>query len=56
MTFQLMLLVTLLDTDDLGSDFLAFGDIIRMRQHFLRLFQRKFHDTNCMHVDYAQFR
>ena len=51
-----MLLVTLLDTDDMGSDILAFGDVIKMRQHYLRLFQRKISNTEGSPVSYSQFR
>ena len=51
-----MLLVTLLDTNDMGSDILEFGDVIKMRQHYLRLFQRKISNTEGSPVSYSQFR
>jgi hypothetical protein len=49
-------LVTLLDTDELKSDVSAFGEILKMRQHYLKLFQRKLYAAKCTYIDYAQFR
>jgi hypothetical protein len=49
-------LVTLLDTDELKSDVSAFGEILKMRQYYLKLFQRKLYAAKCTYIDYAQFR
>jgi hypothetical protein len=51
-----MLLVTLLDTDDLDLDLESFGTIVKMRQQYLRLFQRKLKSANCGHIQYNHFR
>ena len=55
--FQLLLLVTLMDTDELTIEPCSnFEGIIKMRQHYLRLFQRKLYSAKCTNLDYAQFR
>jgi hypothetical protein len=55
--YQLLLLVSLLDTDGLDErDGDLFSRVVTLRQTYLRLFQRKFGRTNETSMDYATFK
>ena len=53
--YQLFVLLTLLDVDDLGES-ASFIDILKMRQTYLKIFQRKLASVGCSFIDYAHFR
>ena len=53
--FQLCVLLTILDSE--GLDGVGpFTDIVRIRQIYLKLFQRKLKASGCSFLDYASFR
>jgi hypothetical protein len=53
--FQLFVLLTLLDSDGL-YDVGPFTDILKLRQIYLKIFQRKLSAVGCSYIDYASFR
>jgi hypothetical protein len=54
-TFQLLLLLTLLDVDGLPQSG-SFHNIINKRNIYLKFLQRKLHAANCSYIDYAKFK
>jgi len=53
--YQLFVLLTLLDVDGI-SDSKNFSEIFELRQHYLRIFQRKLSSIGCSFHDYAELR
>jgi hypothetical protein len=53
--YQLFVLVILLDTDGL-SNHKSYAGIMRTRQIYLKLFQRKLNAAGCSYVDYSEFQ
>ena len=53
--FQLLTILTLLDTEGLSSTE-GFAEIVRIRQVYLKLFQRKLKAIGGSYIDYAHFR
>ena len=53
--FQLFVLLTLLDTEGLYHVG-RFTEVLKLRQMYLRLFQRKLNSMGCSYTDYACFR
>jgi len=53
--FQLCVLLTLLDSEGLDGAG-PFTEIVRIRQIYLKLFQRKLKASGCSYLDYASFR
>jgi hypothetical protein len=54
-TFQLLVLLTLLDTEDLPNAS-NYAEIKERRNIYMKLFQRKLLAANCSSVDYSSFR
>ena len=54
-TYQLFTILSLLDTDGLPYSSSMTG-VLKMRQIYLKLFQRKLHAVGCSFIDYASFR
>jgi len=55
-TFQLLLLLTMLDTEGM-SNTRSYCHVFRMRDFYLKLYQRKLYAANCnSFMDYAKFR
>ena len=53
--FQLFVLLTILDSE--GLDGVGpFTEVVRVRQIYLKLFQRKLNASGCSYLDYASFR
>ena len=53
--FQLFLILTLLDTEGLPN-LKSYSQVFRMRQIYLKLFQRKLMAAGCSFIDYARFK
>ena len=53
--FQLLTILTLLDTEGLPSTD-GFAEIVRIRQVYLKLFQRKLKAVGGSFIDYSHFR
>ena len=53
--FQLFIILTLLDTQGLPN-MGSFSQVFRMRQIYLKLFQRKLIAAGCSYIDYATFK
>ena len=53
--YQLFVLLTLLDVEGLG-DSSSFSGILKLRQIYLKFFQRKLLSVGCSFVDYAHFK
>jgi len=53
--FQLLLILTLLDTEGLPN-LKSYSQVSRMRQIYLKLFQRKLIAAGCSFIDYARFK
>ena len=53
--FQLLTILTLLDTEGLSRTE-GFSEIVRIRQAYLKLFQRKLKAIGGSFIDYAHFR
>jgi len=54
--FQLMMLVVLLDTDEIASGETSLGGLVKVRQYYLKLFQRKLYSARCSFIEYAEFQ
>lgn len=54
--FQLMMLVVLLDTDDISSGTSSLSGLVKVRQYYLKLFQRKLYSARCSFIEYSQFQ
>lgn len=53
--FQLFMILSLLNPEDV-SNVRDFAEITRVRQFYLKLFQRKLYSTGYSYIDYAKFR
>ncbi len=53
--YQLFALVSLLDTEGLPNP-KAYAGVMKMRQIYLRLFQRKLNAAGCSYIDYSGFQ
>jgi hypothetical protein len=53
--YQLFTILSLLDTDGLPLSS-TFNEVLKIRQIYLRLFQRKLNAVGCSFVDYSSFR